>query len=141
MSTTPTTTTPNIFLALRYHDAKKALEWLSEAFGFEKTYGTPEQDGTIGHAEMRFGQGTIMFSSARESTEGDPGPDLLRARWSIYVYVEESALDAHYERARAAGAEITRELTATDYGAREYSARDFEGNHWSFGTYLPQPAS
>ena len=45
--------------------------------------------------------------------------------------------DAHYERARAAGAEIVRELTDEDYGSREYSARDLEGNLWSFGTYDP----
>jgi uncharacterized glyoxalase superfamily protein PhnB len=28
-------------------------------------------------------------------------------------------------------------LRDTEYGAREYSARDPEGNLWSFGTYDP----
>ncbi len=40
-------------------------------------------------------------------------------------------------RAREAGAEIVRELEDQDYGSRDYSARDFEGNLWSFGTYRP----
>lgn len=45
--------------------------------------------------------------------------------------------DGHYERARAADAEIVRELADQPYGSREYSARDPEGNLWSFGTYDP----
>jgi uncharacterized glyoxalase superfamily protein PhnB len=45
--------------------------------------------------------------------------------------------DAHYARARAAGAEVTRELADTDYGSREYGAKDSEGNAWYFGTYQP----
>ena len=29
------------------------------------------------------------------------------------------------------------ELTDTDYGSRDFSVRDPEGNVWSFGTYAP----
>jgi len=46
-------------------------------------------------------------------------------------------LDALHDRAVAAGAEIVRPLQDTDYGSREFSSRDPEGNHWSFGTYSP----
>ncbi len=45
--------------------------------------------------------------------------------------------DALCERAKGAGAEISREPTDTDYGSREFSAKDPEGNVWSFGTYDP----
>lgn len=45
--------------------------------------------------------------------------------------------DAHHDRAQAAGARIVRELEDMEYGSREYSARDLEGNLWSFGTYEP----
>jgi uncharacterized glyoxalase superfamily protein PhnB len=51
------------------------------------------------------------------------------------VAVEDA--DAHCERARGAGAVITREPEDLDYGSREYSARDLEGHHWHFGTYRP----
>jgi uncharacterized glyoxalase superfamily protein PhnB len=61
---------------------------------------------------------------------GDP------ASQGVYVAVEDA--DAHYERAKAAGAEITREIEDTDYGSREYTARDHEGHVWSFGTYRPE---
>jgi uncharacterized glyoxalase superfamily protein PhnB len=46
-------------------------------------------------------------------------------------------LDAHYTRARAAGADIVRPLAHTGYGTREYGARDLEGHYWYFGTYRP----
>lgn len=52
-----------------------------------------------------------------------------------------------YQDARAAvqrftGAEILTELADTDYGSREFSLSDPEGNLWSFGTYPgEQPAS
>ena len=45
--------------------------------------------------------------------------------------------DAHHDRAKAAGAEIVRGLRDQDYGSREYTARDTDGNIWTFGTYDP----
>jgi uncharacterized glyoxalase superfamily protein PhnB len=57
----------------------------------------------------------------------------------IYIVVQDS--DAHYARAKAAGAEIIRELEDQDYGSRDYTARDLEGNIWSFGTYDPSAAT
>lgn len=116
----------NIFPTLQYRDARAALTWLNEAFGFEKLFEAPGPDGTIGHAELRLGPGVIMVGSARDDRRAEPG---------IYVALED--VDAHYDRARSAGAEITRSLVDTDYGSRAYSARDLEGHEWHFGTYRP----
>jgi uncharacterized glyoxalase superfamily protein PhnB len=44
-----------------------------------------------------------------------------------------------HARAVAAGAEITDPLHGTDYGSRDFAARDPEGNRWSFGTYRGEP--
>lgn len=54
----------------------------------------------------------------------------------IYVVVDDA--DAHYARARAAGAEIVLDIKDQPYGSREYTVRDLEGNLWSFGTYAPR---
>jgi uncharacterized glyoxalase superfamily protein PhnB len=116
--------TPNIYPFLRFADAEGALEWLKTAFGFEERVVYREGDnGPIHHAEISLGPGIVMFG------QGDPSDH------GIYVAVEDA--DAHYERAKAGGAEIVRELEDTDYGSREYTARDPEGNVWSFGTYRP----
>jgi uncharacterized glyoxalase superfamily protein PhnB len=127
---------PNIFPALRYRDAAAALDWLTRAFGFEETAVHRGDDGTIHHAQLRLGAGMVMFGQHREDGwMGGKAPDPLRSTVSVYVVVPDP--DAHHARARAAGADVVRELTDEDYGSREYSARDLEGNLWSFGTYDP----
>ena len=108
---------------MRFTDADAALDWLESAFGFEQLVVYRDDQGVIGHAEMAFGAGAIMLGP------GDP------AAQGVYVAVDNP--DAHYERAKAAGAEITRELEDTPYGSREYTCRDLDGHVWSFGTYRP----
>ena len=72
----------------------------------------------------------VMLGS---SGQGDAQFDTGHA--SIYVVVEDP--DAVHDRAKAAGAEISREPQDMDYGSREFTAKDSEGNVWSFGTYDP----
>jgi uncharacterized glyoxalase superfamily protein PhnB len=119
-----------IIPALRYDDAKAAIDFLDRAFGLHRKAVHENEDGTIGHAELTSGRGMVMIGS---TGAGDKQFDTGRA--SIYVIVEDP--DAVCDRAKAEGAEITRELQDTDYGSREFSALDLEGNVWSFGTYDP----
>lgn len=123
---------PNIFPALHYRDPDAALDWLKRAFGFEEKAVYRDKGGHIQHAELRLGDGLIMF--------GGVPADAARANGHqppVTIYAVVSDPDGHYERARAAGAEILRELADQPYGSREYGARDPEGNGWSFGTYDP----
>lgn len=123
---------PNIFPALHYRDPEAALEWLKRAFGFEEKAVYRSEDGRIQHAELRLGDGLIMFGGI--PADSAP-PDGEQPPITIYAVVKET--DFHYERARAAGTQIVRDLAEQPYGSREYSARDLEGNVWSFGTYDP----
>ena len=126
---------PNIFPALHYRDPEAALEWLKRAFGFQEKAVYRSEDGRIQHAELRLGDGLVMFGGV----PADAAPqDAAQAPITIYAVVSDP--DGHYERAREAGAEIFRELADQPYGSREYSARDPEGNQWSFGTYDPYRA-
>lgn len=54
---------------------------------------------------------------------------------SAYVIVPDA--DAHYARAKAAGAEIVIDIKDESYGGRGYTCRDLEGHLWNFGTYNP----
>jgi uncharacterized glyoxalase superfamily protein PhnB len=119
-----------IFPTLTYDNAGKAIDFLVDAFGFERHAVYSGDNGEIRHAELRLGNGLIMLGSAKgdiAATGGRGG--------GIYIVVDDP--DVHAERARVAGAELTREPHDTDYGSREYGARDREGNVWSFGTYQP----
>jgi uncharacterized glyoxalase superfamily protein PhnB len=122
-------TNPTVFPSLVYDDAGAALDFLVAAFGAERhaVYG---ENGAIRHAEVRLGNGIVMFGPARagaKATRGKGG--------GIYVAVSDP--DAMCARAREAGAEIVLEPFDTDYGSRDFGAKDSEGNVWHFGTYQP----
>ena len=53
---------PNIFPAVRYKDGHAAIEWLVRAFGFEKQAVYDAPDGTVAHAQLRFGPGVFSIS-------------------------------------------------------------------------------
>ncbi|MFD0687495.1 VOC family protein [Actinomadura fibrosa] len=106
---------------VNYSDPVKAMEWLEKAFGFVPHHVYKDDEGRVVHGEMRYDTGVLMFGN------GEPGTS------AVYVAVDDP--DAHHDRAKAAGAEIFRELADQDYGSRDYAARDPEGNEWYFGTY------
>jgi uncharacterized glyoxalase superfamily protein PhnB len=117
---------------VRYRDARAAMRFLADAFGFEVTAVHPAE-GPVQHAELRWPLGGgIMLG---DQGQGDPifaqNPQVGRS--SVYVVTDEP--DKLYARAVEAGAEIAREMRDEDYGSRGFTARDPEGNVWSFGTY------
>jgi uncharacterized glyoxalase superfamily protein PhnB len=127
-----TARTATVWPALRYRDARAAIDFLVRAFGFEELVRyTGDDESIVSHAELRWPLGGgVMLGSVREDSviaELPPGTG------SIYVVTDQP--DALYERARAAGARVVRELHDEDYGSREFTARDPEGVYWSFGTY------
>jgi len=132
-----------IIPGLRYRNAPAAIEWLCKAFAFEKHLVIPGPDNTIAHAQLTFGHSMIMLGSGQAH---DPDNDVYSrsmkypdeaggSTQSSYVIVADA--DAHYARAKAAGAVIILENKDQDYGGRGYTCRDFEGHVWSFGTYNP----
>ncbi len=140
-------TKSTVIPGLRYHDAPAAIEWLCQAFGFERKLVVPgAEEGTIAHAQLVFGNGMIMLGSA-ESHGGNEYDKLVRPPRDLggrctqgaYVIVEDA--DKHYARAAAAGAEILLEVVDEDYGGRGYTCRDPEGHVWSFGTHDPWAAA
>ena len=123
----------NVYPSLRYRDARAAIDFLCDAFGFERHAVYESDSGQIEHAELAHGSGMVMLST--ETDEDPRGWNKHANQGWAYVVVDDP--DAHYQRAKAAGASIIRELEDQDYGSRDYSARDPEGNIWSFGTYDP----
>jgi uncharacterized glyoxalase superfamily protein PhnB len=138
MAEQPQTPKTSVIPTMRYDDAPRMLEWLCTAFGFERRFVVPGDAGTIAHAQLVLGTGMIMLGSNRDDEWGRyvrPVRAAGAATGAVYVVVGD--VDAHCARARAAGAEILRGPADTDYGSREYAARDPEGGVWSFGTYDP----
>lgn len=137
-TTQPTAQTPpkQVWPALAARDARALIAFLTEAFGFLEVCVYGEGDH-VAHAELAWpeGGGIMLGSVAR-----DPGPDSWGGQPGTFGgYVVTDHPDELCARARKAGAAIFREPHETDYGSRDFAARDPEGNRWSFGTYRGEP--
>ena len=131
-------TRATVIPAMRYRDAAAALEWLCRAFGFEKHLVVPGESGSIVHAQLSFGNGMVMLGSVHENEFGRlmrQPEDVGGETQCAYLIVADA--DAHYARAKGAGAQIVVDIRDEDYGGRGYTCRDPEGHIWNFGTYDP----
>ncbi|MEU9013520.1 VOC family protein [Streptomyces sp. NPDC048479] len=125
---------PSICPTLVYTDAKAAIKQLTEAFGFTEHAVYEDEAGAVLHAELTFGNGMVMLGSKGTGSEFD---QLMEGGGPTGVFVHVDDVDAHHSHAVEHGADIVMPPTDQDYGARDYMARDIEGNVWSFGTYTP----
>jgi uncharacterized glyoxalase superfamily protein PhnB len=124
---------------LRYRDVAAAIEWLCEAFGFQRHLVVPGDDGAVRYAELTFGDGMIMLGPVEDSAFGGLMTQPAEAGGAetqiCYLFVADAS--THCARAKAAGAEIVLDMKEEDGGGRGYSCRDPEGHIWNFGTYDP----
>ena len=128
-----------IIPTLRYEDAKAAIEFLCNAFGFEKHAVYEDDKGGIAHAQLTLGSGMIMLGSWRDDDFGKLQTTTKRVggvpTQSPYIIVDD--VDAHHDRAVKGGAKVVYGPKDEDYGGRGYSCQDPEGNLWNFGSYDP----
>lgn len=125
--------TPTFSPALFYLDPFAALDFLERAFGFERTMVITDEQGNLGHSQMSYGTSgaTIMVGTEWSDDHKSPASLGRKCTQTVHTHLEED-VDAHCERARAAGAEIIAEPQDQFYGDRTYRARDPEGHMWTF---------
>ncbi|CAN5162707.1 VOC family protein [soil metagenome] len=123
---------PPIASALFYRDPKAAYLWLEKAFGLEPSMVISDADGNLVHSQMTFGGGRVMIGTEWSDDHKSPASVGGKNTQTVHIHLSEG-LDAHCERARAAGAEIMQEPDDQFYGDRTYRARDPEGHMWTFG--------
>ena len=116
-----------VFPCITFRDAAASIDWLERALGAEKVAAYADDEGRINHAEIRIGESVVMCGDERAGSKATPPGVSV-----VYVVVEDA--DAAYERAKAAGAEVT-EPVDQDYGSRDITVTDPDGNRWSLGTY------
>src|SRR5262249_28696572 len=107
------------------------IAWLASAFGFVEHYRYGAGGGSVEGAQIHLGGAWIMLNRSRP---GRASPAQVGAlTQSLTVFVED--VDAHFERAKAAGVKIVEALHETAYGERQYGAEDPEGHHWLFSRH------
>ena len=118
---------PTIVPQLPYEDIRGELSFLERAFGFREIPSSRMEgtDGVLHHALIEFGDGVIGIGTQGAHGAISPKSAGIESQY-LSVYVDD--VDAHYQRARAAGARIARELREH----RAYEALDPEGHRWRF---------
>ena len=120
-----TTGSASVVPELVYGDVEQAVDWLCETFGFTELWRAG------GHrARLAFGNGVVIIADA-DPQYGRTAPEReLPQTHAVMVKVDD--VEAHHERARAQGAEITSPPTDHPYGERQYSVKDLAGHRWTF---------
>jgi len=124
---------------LAYENGPSTMDWLIRAFGFREVDRRVE-DGRLTHGELDTGGGVVMLATPSLNYRG---PKRHREEceiaqgWHDVPYIIDGVLvcvddiDAHFERAQAAGATILSPLEEGGEGKR-YRAEDLEGHRWMF---------
>ena len=116
--------------ALFYQDPKAALAWLEKAFGFELTMLLEDAEGNLAHSQMSFGDGYVMIG--QEWSDDHKSPKSVGGKNTQTVNIQiDTDIDAHFERAKAAGAVILAGPETQFYGDRTYRCADPEGHMWT----------
>lgn len=121
-----------------YVDARQAVDFLVNAFGFERHAEYEDAEGNLVHVELILGEAMIMPAVAGKGEYGQlvsSVQDAGKPTCGFYVVVDDVA--THHQRARDAGAEILTEPRPRDHGGDEYTCRDLGGHVWTFGSYDP----
>lgn len=100
------------------------MRFAIEALGFAEASRVHGPDGSIVHGQLRFRDNVVMLGASQEGFDGFRG--------MIYIYVDD--VDAHFARARKAGAKVVVELQDMPYGDRAYGVEDPDGNQWHVAT-------
>ena len=118
---------------LAVEDASKAIEFYKDAFGAEELVRMPGPDGKIAHAELQLGDSKLMLSDPFPQSDVRPPSERGGSTASIFMYVKD--VDATFEQAQQAGAEVVSELEDMFWGDRFGSLSDPFGHHWSIATH------
>lgn len=139
MSTSPNQSRCTTIPTMRYRDAKAAIAFLCEVFGFEKHAVYEGENEAIAHAELALGNGMVMLGSLAENEYGRniAQPDEIGGRETQSPYLVVADADAVHARAKAAGFEMVLDIADQDHGGRAFTCRDPGGHLWNVGTYDP----
>jgi PhnB protein len=122
------TVTPYIIVK----DAAGFIDFLKQAFDAHEFGRTENSDGTIGHAEVRVGDTTLMIVDGKKEWRDTPA--------FLSVYIDDA--DAVFDQALQAGATRVTEMTTFNIlGDRTGRVRDPFGNIWWIQTHIRDVSS
>jgi PhnB protein len=120
--------------ALTVRDAERAIEFYKQAFGATQRGVMKGPDGKVMHAELQIGDSILMLSDefpefGALSPQSAGGSSTL-----LHIYVD--GVDAAFDRAVKAGAEVEMPVMDQFWGDRYGKLKDPFGHKWSIATHM-----
>ena len=128
----PQTVTPYMAVS----DARAAIAWYKEIFGaVDASEPIIMDDGRVGHAEFQIGDSVVMITE--DAVDGPvSSPERLGGKVTCVLSLYWADVDAAWERAVAAGAEVIYSLEDQFYGERGGRLRDPFGQQWMMSQHI-----
>ncbi|MEO8214800.1 MAG: VOC family protein [Myxococcales bacterium] len=120
------TVTPSLVL----DDTTAAIEWYKKTFGADELSRAVGPDGKVMHAEIRIGNSRVMLNDAMMGAKSPKAYGGSPA--SLWLYVDDC--DVLFNRAVAAGAEVSMPVADMFWGDRFGAVVDPFGHRWSLAT-------
>src|SRR5438128_7391825 len=119
---------------LTVRDADKALEFYKNALGAEVLHVARMPDGKVMHAGLRLGDSMLMLNEEFPEYGGLSPLSVGGTGVTIHIYTED--VDAAFNRALSAGAEVKMPLMDQFWGDRYGIVADPFGHKWSLGAHI-----
>jgi uncharacterized glyoxalase superfamily protein PhnB len=116
----------NLVPYLTFRHGEESLRFLTDGLGFERIAVQAADDRSVAHAELRRGAAIVMGGSGDVQVGGAPG-----------LYLVEDDVEAAFERAVGAGADVVYGPEETEWGTKRARFRDLDGHEWSIGSHEP----
>jgi PhnB protein len=112
-----------------------AIDFYTRAFGAQELGDRMTgPDGSIGHAEIRIGDSVIMLADEWPDGPTQSPTSLGGSTAALFIYTDD--VDALWQRAVDAGAEVVYPLELQFYGDRAGRVRDPFGHTWGLGQHV-----
>jgi PhnB protein len=119
--------------SLTIRGADEAIAFYERAFGAELRYRFDMPDGKIGHVEMKIGDSFIMLSEEDLSRDAHSPLELKGSPVTLFIYDRD--VDALFQRAVGAGAQVTMPVADQFWGDRMGGLIDPFGHRWVLATH------
>lgn len=107
--------------------AAEAIAFYTRAFGAKERYRIPNEDGSIGHAELEIGDS--MIALADEAPALHVVSPRRQVGHSVSIVIDTEDVDSAFDRAVKAGATVERALNDEPYGRAGWLIDPF-GHRW-----------
>lgn len=114
-------------------DAERAIEFYTKAFGAESRGAMKGPDGKIMHAELKIGDSIVMLADEFPDFGALAPESGGSTSMGLHIYVDN--VDAAFERAVKAGAQVEMPVMDQFWGDRYGRLKDPFGHKWSIATH------